>query len=141
MRQCSANKRDGSPCTLPAVGSGELCWAHDPKHAEKRRRGQSRGGRSKSLSELSALKDKLVALGDDVMSGKALRADAAVAATCYGTAIKAVEAEVKVRELVESRLVETDLKVQEQRELQRRLEELEDALERQKESSAYGFAR
>src|SRR5215203_2629005 len=129
MRQCSANKRDGAPCTLPAQGESGLCWAHDPANAEKRRKGQSRGGRSKPVSDLSMLKQKLVDLGDAVMSGEAIRGDAAVAVTCYATAIKCIEALVKVRELEESRLVETGLKVTEQQELAARLEELEDALE------------
>jgi hypothetical protein len=52
-----------------------------------------------------------------------------VAATCYGTAIKAVEAEAKVKELLDSRLVETQLKVQEQAELVERLEAIERAQE------------
>ena len=125
MKRCSATKRDGTPCTLPAVGSGELCWAHDPKHAEKRRRGQSRGGRSKPITELTLLKAKLEALGDDVMAGSVNRADAAVAVTAYGTAVKCVEALVKVRELEESRLVETGLKVREQEHILERVEELE----------------
>jgi hypothetical protein len=128
MRQCGANKRDGAPCTLPAQGESGLCWPHDPANAEKRRRGQSRGGRSKPVSDLSMLKQKLVDLGDAVMSGEAIRGDTAVATTCYGTAIKAIEALVKVRELEESRLVETGLKLEEQRELTKRLEELEDLL-------------
>jgi len=42
-------------------------------------------------------------------------------------AIKAVEAEVKVRELQESRLVETQLRVEEQRELIGRLEAIEES--------------
>ena len=59
MRQCSANKRDGARCTLPAQGESGLCWAHDPANAEKRRKGQSRGGRSKTVSDLSMLNKSL----------------------------------------------------------------------------------
>jgi hypothetical protein len=134
MRRCSANKRDGSPCTLPAQGSDGLCWVHTKDNAEARRRGQSRGGRSKPIADLTKLKEKLVQLGDDVMEGKALRANAAVAVTAYGTAIKAIEALAKLRELEESRLVETQLKVREQEELTKRLEALEAGLEERKES-------
>lgn len=134
MRQCSANKRDGSPCTLQAQGDSGLCWAHDPANAEKRRQGQSCGGRNKPIADLAKLKDTLVTIGDDVMAGKANRADAAVAATCYGTAIKAIEALVKLRELEESRIVETGLKVREQEELLGRVEELEALLAERKES-------
>lgn len=134
MHQCSANKRDGAPYTLPTQGESGLCWPHNPANAEKRRKGQSRGGRSKPISDLSMLKQKLMDLGDAVMLGEAIRADAAVAATCYGTAIKAIEALVKVRELEESRVVETGLKVREQEELLGRLEELETLLAERKES-------
>src|SRR5215204_4716930 len=117
MRPCGANKKDGSPCTLQAQGNSGLCWAHDPANAEKRRKGQSRGGRSRPITELMVLKAKLDALGDDVLSGKVNRGDAAVAVTAYSAAVKCVEALVKVRELEESRLVETGLKVQEQEQL------------------------
>ena len=137
MQQCGATKRDGTPCTLPAQGSAGLCWAHDPANAEKRRKGQSRGGKSKPLSDLSMLKQKLIELGDDVLAGRANRGSAAVAATCYGTAIKCVEALVKVRELEESRIVETNLKVREQEELIERLEALEGLL-RSKDNSWAG---
>jgi hypothetical protein len=134
--KCSAIKRDGSPCTLQALRDSEFCWAHDPRNAEKRRQGQARGGRGpgKSLQDLVTLKAKLVQLGDDVMDGSAHRGDAAVAAQCYGVAVRAVEAEVKVRELQESRLVETRLKVREQEELLARFEEVERLLAEKKET-------
>jgi hypothetical protein len=135
MVKCGETKRDGSPCTLQALRDSDFCWAHDPRNAEKRRSGQSRGGRSKSLKDLTTLKEKLVQLGDDVLAGRAHRGDAAVAAQAWGVAIKAVEAEVKVRELQEARLVETQLKVEEQRDLLARLEELESLLAEKKESS------
>ena len=117
MRKCRATKRDGSPCTLPAQGERGLCWAHNPANAEARRKGASKGGRSKPISDLTTLKQKLVALGDDVLAGDANRGDASVAVAAYGTAIRAIEALVKVRELEESRIVETQLKVREQQEL------------------------
>jgi hypothetical protein len=125
---CSRTKRNGEPCTLPAQGGSGLCWAHDPRNAEVRRKGASRGGRSKPGSDLQQLKSKLITLGDDVLAGKVLRADAAVAAQCYGTAGKIIEALVKLRELEESRLVETQLKVREQEQLVERLEQLESVL-------------
>jgi hypothetical protein len=125
--KCGATKRDGSPCSLPAQGSNGLCWAHDPANADVRRKGASRGGKSKPGSELAQLKRKLITLGDDVLSGKVDKGKASVAAVCYGTAIKATEAEVKVRELEESRIVETQLRVQEQTELIGRLEAIEES--------------
>ena len=138
MIQCGARKRDGSPCSLPAQGPNGFCWAHDPANADARRKGASKGGKSKPGSELALLKRKLIQLGDNVLAGKAHRGNAAVAATCYGTAIKAVEAEVKVKELLDSRLVETQLRVQEQNELIGRLEELEERLAAEKPASGGG---
>jgi hypothetical protein len=137
MRVCGANKKNGAPCPLPAQGSDGLCWVHSSDNAEKRRQGQSRGGRSKPISELTKLKEKLDNLGDDVLAGKVNRGDAAVAVTAYSAAVKAVEAVVKVRELEESRIVETQLKVREQQELIARLEELEATLE---DRRGHGFA-
>jgi len=78
------------------------------------------------------LKQKLITLGDDVMAGRAHRGDAAVAAQCWGVAVRAVEAEIKFKELLESRIVETQLKVQEQQELLSRMEELENLLARER---------
>ena len=128
MVKCGATKRDGSPCSLPAQGTNGLCWAHDPANADARRKGASKGGKNKSVPKLALLKQKLIKLGDDVLAGDVFRGDAAVAATCYGTASKVIETEIKLRELQESRLVETQLRVQEQTELQDRLEELETML-------------
>jgi hypothetical protein len=65
------------------------------------------------------------------LSGEVDKGKASVAAVCYGTAIKATEAEVKVRELEESRIVETNLRVQEQTELIARLAAIEEAQEAQ----------
>jgi hypothetical protein len=76
---------------------------------------------------LALLKQKLIKLGDDLVAGKADRGNASVAVAAYGTAVKVIEAETKLRELQESRLVETRLKVEEQRELIGRLEVIEGA--------------
>jgi hypothetical protein len=96
---CTATKRDGSPCTLPPNGSGALCWAHhDPTNAERRRRGQSRGGKSKPGKEIVAIRGRLSDLADDVLAGRVDRADAAVAGQLLGTVIRAIGTELRVRE-------------------------------------------
>ena len=119
---CTANKRDGSPCTLPSNGPSGLCWAHDPKNAEKRRRGQSRGGRGKPSRELAGIKALLSELTDRVLGGEGVEpletGRAAVANQLINTRLRAVEAERKIKE--------TD-------ELEARLEELERLLERRDE--------
>ena len=112
---CTATKRDGSPCTLPSTGPGGLCWAHDPANAEKRRRGQSRGGKNKPSKELAAIKGRLSDLADDVLEGNVERGTAAVASQVLNVYLRAVSVELKAREQLE--LIE-------------RLEALEGALER-----------
>lgn len=114
---CSATKRDGTPCTLPSNGPSVLCWAHDPANQERRRRGQSRGGRNKASRELVDLKTKLSTLADDVLEGRVSRSNAAVAAQVLNVYLRAVSVELKVREVED---------------LGRRLEELEGVMEHQK---------
>jgi hypothetical protein len=111
---CTATKRNGEPCTLPSNGSGGLCWAHDPKNAGKRRRGQSRGGRNKPSREIVAIRGRLSDLADGVLEGRVDRADAAVVGQLLGTVIRAIGTELKVRE---------------QQEIIERLEALEQAQE------------
>ena len=95
---CTATKRDGSPCTLPSTGSAGLCWAHDPKNAERRRRGQSRGGKNKPSKELAGIKQRLSDLADDVLAGSVDRQDAAVVGQLINTVIRAVAVGLQARE-------------------------------------------
>ena len=122
MSRCRATKKDGSPCTLPAVSAEGLCWAHDPANAELRRMGQSRGGRSKPSRELADLKRRLMDLADDVLEGRADRGDAAVVSQIYNTVIRAISLELAVRD---------------QLELVQRMEALEDAITANKEAKRW----
>jgi hypothetical protein len=119
---CTATKRDGSPCTLPSTGPEGLCWAHDPKNAEKRRRGQSRGGKSKPSREIVGIKQRLSDLADDVLAGEVDRSDAAVAGQLLNTVIRAIGMEMKVREVEE---------------LEARLDSIEAALEARREGRGW----
>jgi hypothetical protein len=96
---CTATKRDGSPCTLPSTGPNGLCWAHDPANAERRRRGQSRGGKSKPSKELVGIKQRLLDLAEDVLAGAVERSNAAVVGQLLNTYLSAVRTELKVREV------------------------------------------
>ena len=98
---CTATKRDGSPCTLPSYGSDGLCWAHDPKNAERRRRGQSRGGKSKPSKELVGIKKRLSDLADDVLEGNVDKGVAAVASQILNVYLRAISTELAVREQLE----------------------------------------
>jgi hypothetical protein len=98
---CTATKRDGSPCTLPATGPEGLCWAHNPKFAEKRRRGQSRGGKNKPSKELVDIKQRLSDLADDVLAGAVDKGVAAVASQILNVYLRAISTELAVREQME----------------------------------------
>ena len=41
MSVCQGTKRNGEPCTLPAMQGSSWCWNHDPARAEERRRNAS----------------------------------------------------------------------------------------------------
>jgi hypothetical protein len=94
--------------------------------AEKRKRVASKGGKSKPNRELADIKRRLFQLTDSVLNGSQDRASAAVAGQLLNGIIRAVGVELKVRE---------------QEDLTERLEQLEAALERQKERGGYGSQR
>jgi hypothetical protein len=118
---CTATKRNGEPCTLPSTGASGLCWAHDPANAERRRRGQSRGGKSKPSRELAGVKQRLSDLADDVLEGRQDKGVAAVASQVLNVYLRAVSVELKARE---------------QEELVRELEELREMIEMNRDRSA-----
>ncbi len=95
----------------------------DPANAERRRRGQSRGGKNKPSRELANIKARLSDLADDVLEGRQDRGAAAVASQVLNVYLRAISVELKAREQLE--LIE-------------RLEALEAALERNKEHRRYG---
>jgi hypothetical protein len=95
---CTATKRNGEPCMLPSTGASGLCWAHDPANAERRRRGQSRGGKNKPSRELAAIKQRLSDLADDVLEGRQDKGVAAVASQVLNVCLRACSVELKARE-------------------------------------------
>jgi hypothetical protein len=101
MGVCRATKRNGEPCTLPANGPYGLCWAHDPKNAEKRRRGASRGGKARAGTEIKGIKAQLSELAQDVLAGELETARAAVANQLINTRLRAIELERKIKETEE----------------------------------------
>jgi hypothetical protein len=56
---CSGTCKGGQACRAPALPDSELCWAHDPRHAEQaaraRAEGASREGRRRKLTTPAAL--------------------------------------------------------------------------------------
>ncbi len=59
MNQCSATKANGERCTLPANGPEGLCWSHDPKNAEKRRKQASKAATAKADKEVREVKREI----------------------------------------------------------------------------------
>jgi hypothetical protein len=97
-RQCSFIKASGERCRGAATGQHGLCWAHDPKHAEQRRRAASRGGKAKANREVSTLKEELKAVIGDVKSGELDRNDAAVMIQGYRALKDFIALERQVKE-------------------------------------------
>ena len=75
--------------------------AHDPKNAERRRKGASRGGRAKANRELPQIKTLLEDLTERVLSGELDTGRAAVANQLVNTRLRAIEVERKIREAEE----------------------------------------
>jgi hypothetical protein len=125
MARCSGTKANGDPCRLAALEPQDVCWAHAPENAEKRKRaaskGGKRGGRGRPRAELAAIKRRLSVLVDDVLDGTQNRANAAVAGQLFNTLLRAVAVELKVREVDE---------------MEARMGELEEIIERQNKRGA-----
>ena len=101
MARCRAVKPNGSPCERIVPAPKNYCYSHDPGRKEERRRNATRAGRSKPNREMVEVKSRLRELAEDVLAGRTDRADAAVAGQLLGTFIRAVTAEIKVKEVVE----------------------------------------
>ena len=133
MGVCTATKRNGEPCTLPANGKQSLCWAHDPSTADARRKRASRGGKGKAARRVVGLWDKV----EDVIVGvEAERLTPSQGNTMvkgYTTLIALDRLDVERSELeIAQRRLELD--VQERTEIVSRLEELEALLKARKDS-------
>jgi len=125
MTKCSGITQAGTACKgIPIDGSG-YCYVHHPDHAEDRRRhgakGGKRGGRGRPQVEVNAVKTQLQDLVDGVLTGRVERADAAVVSQILNTYIRAVGVELRVKE---------------QEEIAREVEELRVMVEMQRDRSA-----
>jgi predicted RNA-binding Zn ribbon-like protein len=123
MNRCLGTKRDNSPCTVSVEPPQTYCWWHDPANASQRKaaasKGGKRAGKGRPQAELKDIKERLSELAEDVLEGNVDKGNAAVVSQILNTYIRAVAVELKARE---------------QLELEERLEELEEAFERQRNS-------
>jgi hypothetical protein len=113
MPRCSHTYADSSQCRRIVSAEQKYCYSHDPARAGERRRNAARGGKAKASGELGRVKARLQTLADMVEEGQMDCADAAVISQIWGTYLRAVS---------------TEMKLKEQLELQERLEALEEGL-------------
>jgi hypothetical protein len=59
MSQCSFTKPNGERCKLAAQGLQGVCWNHDPKNAEQRRKQASRAATAKADKEIRQTKAEI----------------------------------------------------------------------------------
>ena len=59
MSQCSFTKPNGERCKLAAQGQQGVCWNHDPKNAEQRRKQASRAATAKADREIRETKAEI----------------------------------------------------------------------------------
>src|SRR5215213_8798057 len=101
MPRCSHTYADCSQCRRIVSAEQEYCYSHDPARASERRRNAARGGRAKASGELGRVKARLHTLADMVEEGQMDRVDAAVISQIWGTYLRAVSVELRVREATE----------------------------------------
>ncbi len=45
---CAVTRKDGQPCTAPALGASGYCFAHDPARVAERQAARQRGGANRA---------------------------------------------------------------------------------------------
>ena len=98
MARCAANKPDGSPCERIVGASQKYCYAHDPHHQQARSRAASKAAKSKPNRELTALKEQLFTLYEDVREGRIEPKVGAVANQILNTRVRVIVLERDIRE-------------------------------------------
>jgi len=128
MPRCAGFKPDNSQCERIVDERSTYCYSHDPTRKEQRQRAASKAGKAKGPGgELVMYKGNIKTILDDLLKGSVDKGVASVAFQGFGLLIRSVEVERKIRETEE---------------LEVRLAELEEALERQKsDERSYGYAR
>ena len=125
--RCSAITKAGESCKGTPLPGSAYCHAHDPTHAEQRRRYAHKGGRTagkgRPSTELKRLQARFEELAEGVLNGEIERGVGAVA----GQLLNGARA-----------CVRDGLAAREQEELVERLEALEEALEQSRNRGRYG---
>jgi hypothetical protein len=59
MNRCSATKANGERCENVVHSSQDVCWSHDPRNAEKRRKQASKAATAKADKEVREVKREI----------------------------------------------------------------------------------
>jgi len=129
MSKCPAITGKGEPCQGFVHPSKTYCPAHDPSRVEARRAAASKAGRSKSGSEIAAVKSQLRTLANDVLAKRVDRGTGSVAAQILGVWLKACEGEVREREARVKELEFERIRLPEFEELSKEVAEIRETLE------------
>src|SRR6476660_6078908 len=107
MTPSSATKPDGTRCKGQALPGAAVCWAHDPAHAEARRRiarqgGQTAGqGRPAAGGQLATLRALLQELTGQAQAGTLEAGRVYALNALINTRLRLVELERKLKETEE----------------------------------------
>jgi hypothetical protein len=127
LAKCLGITQAGTACKGIPIDGSDYCYVHHPGRIEERRRhgskGGKRGGRGRPSVELGRLQGRFEDLAAKVLTGEIERGVGAVAGQLLNGARACVRDALAARE---------------QEELLGRLEALEEAVERQKESHRHG---
>ena len=98
MAECAASTRNGRPCRGLVRLGNDYCPAHDPARADDRRKAASKAARSKPGGEISALKERLGTLADDVLAGRVGPKAGAVVAQIANVYARLMQLQSQIRE-------------------------------------------
>jgi hypothetical protein len=123
LARCATIKPNGERCKIDAMPGSDHCWSHDESMAEERRKRAQKGGRSggrgRPQAELHRLQKWFEELAQQVIKGEVDRSDAAVTGQLLNYARACIR---------------DALTAKEKEELEVRIQELEDAEARRKQS-------
>ena len=107
MAECATSTRNGRPCKGLVREGSDYCPAHDPARADARRKAASKAARSKPGGEISALKEQLKTLADDVLARRVDPKAGAVVTQIANAYTRLLELEKKYKEYeeIEARIV------------------------------------
>ena len=130
MASCAFIKADGGRCKAQAIQSSEWCFNHHPEFEKQRQKraskGGRRGGRGRPSTVLQRLQVRLEQLAEMVLEGEVEQDVASTAGRLLNYS---------------GNQMKNFLAAREQEELEERVAELEEALERQKGQERRSYAR